>query len=359
MKNVIVTFVSVVVILTVLISCNPETTPDINPNYDLNLNFTDVTLDDLSRINFGEIKVGESSETVSGTIENTGDTVFKINSIIVDNTDDFTVSVSELPADLESGDSVSFSVTFNPSDNGTRDAAVTVSYETDAVNTMSFNLIGTGNYAPEAAFGITVSDTTEFTQIEGFYVKDVSGDYYTMENAGITYYIYYYDSDGGFWAISDSMDDNVYPHYGEEFAPLAAIGPLTDIVYYYPIERQFDSSTNRYWEEIIEGYRFNSPTMSFYTGVTRIMNQLIADYVYTDSDDDEEADTVIAWYISDSADGTYTLIDGETAASYNIQSSDVGKYIKAIVIPLDSKGYEGEPVSSDPYYIETLIPLVT
>jgi len=48
-----------------------------------------------------------------------------------------------------------------------------------------------------------------------------------------------------------------------------------------------------------------------------------------------EKGTTIQWYIADNAEGPWTAIEGATDKSYTIKATDIYKYVKVEVIPMD------------------------
>ncbi|MFU1796399.1 S-layer homology domain-containing protein [Paenibacillus azoreducens] len=74
---------------------------------------------------------------------------------------------------------------------------------------------------------------------------------------------------------------------------------------------------------------------------------LTGNYTFTDEDQEQtEGNSLYQWYSSDTPDGTYTAIDGETKTSLVLGDEDVGKYFKFAVTPVDMWGLNGEQVMS-------------
>jgi len=76
--------------------------------------------------NFGSVDIGQTSQSLSFTVTSTGDEPFTINSINISGTheNDFTLSATDLPWTLNTGDFETFSVTFTPSYAGLKTADV-------------------------------------------------------------------------------------------------------------------------------------------------------------------------------------------------------------------------------------------
>lgn len=73
-------------------------------------------------------------------------------------------------------------------------------------------------------------------------------------------------------------------------------------------------------------------------------------YTYHDDNGDPEEGTTYQWYVSED-DVTYSKIDGATALSYTPNGSQIGKYIKLGVTPINQFA-EGEEVLSDSVEIQ-------
>ncbi len=72
-------------------------------------------------------------------------------------------------------------------------------------------------------------------------------------------------------------------------------------------------------------------------------------YTYYDANGDEEGVSTFRWLISDSKDGGFEPIEGETSDTYTICESDVDKYVVFEVTPVSKEyPYEGSPRQSEP-----------
>ncbi|MEQ9423769.1 MAG: Ig-like domain-containing protein [Cyclobacteriaceae bacterium] len=72
------------------------------------------------------------------------------------------------------------------------------------------------------------------------------------------------------------------------------------------------------------------------SGTFTVGQTLMADYTFTDSDEDTEAGSTIQWYRSDDNAGTNkTSISGATFSTYKLALGDLNKYISFIVTPND------------------------
>lgn len=65
--------------------------------------------------------------------------------------------------------------------------------------------------------------------------------------------------------------------------------------------------------------------------------EITADYDFVDANiDDQEGASIYTWYRSDSENGTYIPIDGQTSLKYTITEEDIGKFIKFSVKPVSN-----------------------
>ena len=66
-------------------------------------------------------------------------------------------------------------------------------------------------------------------------------------------------------------------------------------------------------------------------------NTLTGDYVLSDSDNDKEGNSTYLWYRGNNIDGSDKVSIGITTKTYNILSTDVGKYLFFQVTPYDDE----------------------
>ena len=86
------------------------------------------------------------------------------------------------------------------------------------------------------------------------------------------------------------------------------------------------------------------------TGSVQVNKIIQGSYTYSDQSE-EEGDTTYQWLVSDTQNGTYTPISGETETSYTPGGNMIGKYIKFRVLPKDILGTSGEAKDSVPVQI--------
>lgn len=83
------------------------------------------------------------------------------------------------------------------------------------------------------------------------------------------------------------------------------------------------------------------------SGSNRTNGILTVDYTFSDPDGDEEGVTEITWYMSDKADGDYTLISGKQGKELKVLKNYEGMFVRCEVKPYDENGVYGEPVTSN------------
>lgn len=368
MKRLPVIYILLIVSLSVFWSCDPNASnADISDI--MTLSVSEITLDESAKTaDFGTVMVGKAS-TAEVTVKNTSSASITIKSISNDNTSDFTVESDITPFTIEPDAEAGFSVAFTPSTNGSLTASVTITLDTEGLSE-NITLKGSGNYAPSAVFGITVSGAETYTGINGFYTKETDSyisdngivedddrPLYKMTSNGIDYFLYYFDSgDGYYWGINDVELVFEDPYYEEDPAEGALAYIYTEPVnsYYPPEEDPYGESLwmENYYEEGIEDY-----TITVKTGVTRTDTILSANYKFVDPDNDTEETSTYQWYnytpevADDPVNGDYEAILGATSKTYDIGAPLETTYFKVSVTPVDSNGFKGSETTSDPYSI--------
>lgn len=89
-------------------------------------------------------------------------------------------------------------------------------------------------------------------------------------------------------------------------------------------------------------------------GAGVVGSTVLADYTYSDAENDADTSSVVEWYMSGSETGNFKKIDGLSGKNITVPAYCAGSYIKAVVTPVDSKGLAGESKASAPLYIEYL-----
>ncbi len=326
------------------------------PIYSIAVQFEDnVSFDKESKtLQFGLVKAESGENTVAGEITNSGNTPLTLNELLLENTIHYKLGPLTLPLRLKSGESIKFSITFNPQDSGTQGTTLTINYTSDRAESEQISLIGEGNYAPSAQFGIEVSGATNYPGVNGFYLKQESTHnlhpLYKKSDSP-DYYIYFFSPDGNFWGIDTTFNED-YPWYDGELAqvhgPLCYIGSLDGSGLYPP---EFEEQSSSKW---VENYT-STPQITVKTGITRdtVAGVLRANYRYNDPEGDKESETTFKWYKSDTVDGVYTEIAGATTNEYILDPTvDNDKYFKLEITVTDDRGMTGDSVTSDPYYVE-------
>jgi len=85
------------------------------------------------------------------------------------------------------------------------------------------------------------------------------------------------------------------------------------------------------------------------SGDNVVNGELTVNYTYMASiSGAAEGNSIIKWYVSDTQNGTYTVINGAGGKIFVPTAQHKNKYIKAEVTPVDVNGAEGVPVQSGP-----------
>jgi hypothetical protein len=93
--------------------------------------------------NFGQVIVGESSDTKIFTISNTGNATLIVSAIDLNESADFYIKTPELPLNILAGESNTFSVNLIPASPGAKSATVSISHNaSDDPDTISLSGIG-------------------------------------------------------------------------------------------------------------------------------------------------------------------------------------------------------------------------
>jgi hypothetical protein len=128
----------------VIISGSVSTVPEINVKQNSTNYLTGSTFE------MGNVAVGSSSNSVSFTIENLGNTNLLLTglpkiSISGTNTSEFAVDESVTSGTVGASGSTTFNLTFTPASKGTKNAAITISNNDSDEGSYTINLTGTGN----------------------------------------------------------------------------------------------------------------------------------------------------------------------------------------------------------------------
>ena len=90
-------------------------------------------------------------------------------------------------------------------------------------------------------------------------------------------------------------------------------------------------------------------------GKAMVGSAITAAYNFIDPDGDVEGKSLFQWYISDTSDGTFAPIDGETLDRMVPTSQQLDQFLLFEVTPVDEYGLAGEPVRSNPVQVEAAI----
>ncbi len=95
---------------------------------------------------FGTVKIGETSDTVTFTIKNTGTDDLFINSVILGdlNADEFNLYTTGMLSTLTPGSGTTFSVSFSPEANGSKKGSITINTNDPVTPSFVFRVKGRG-----------------------------------------------------------------------------------------------------------------------------------------------------------------------------------------------------------------------
>ena len=83
------------------------------------------------------------------------------------------------------------------------------------------------------------------------------------------------------------------------------------------------------------------------TGDVYIGGKLTAEYTFEDKNYNKEGETILKWLVSDTENGTYSVVSGQTETTFELTKEYENKYIKFSVTPVsDTEPYEGDEVLS-------------
>jgi len=332
-----------------------EPLPDPVPPGDLVilLTVTETAFDPGTEIlDFGMRQIGGTEGTLSGSVGNQGEETVSITALDLGDTVNYSLTVSEVPLELEPGAAADFTLAFAPAASGDKDTTLDITFDDADETTITVNITGEGNAAPAVVFGIDVSGAPNYTEVNGFYIED--GTYSSKpkykKNGTPDLYVYGYiygDSNETVWAINDTYIT------GTPTLPLYPTGPRCYIDTTkdrpYPPERAVADEMD--W---VENSSAEPPVITLKTGITRSANNtLMSNHHYSDEEGDAETGTTYRWFQSTTGfDGTYQLLAGTDSSRSITYEDDDGTHYKLEVTPVDANGYAGTPVISDPHFVE-------
>ncbi len=187
---------------------------------------------------------------------------------------------------------------------------------------VDIEIIAGSNVAPKAynvtasgtvAAGNTVSGSYDFYQVEG------------KGNASTVKWMYSDDPDGTYYDIpgATSADYVVDTAYADKYLKFAVTPITTD---------------GLVGAEIVSGYvtKARAPFADNVTvsGSFNIGETITADYDYHDDNADAEGTSLYKWYVSDTQNGIYTLLEGESSEILTFTEMHKDKYFKFSVTPV-------------------------
>ncbi len=88
-------------------------------------------------------------------------------------------------------------------------------------------------------------------------------------------------------------------------------------------------------------------------------NVLTGSYEFSDANDDEEGNSVSAWYVSETGEeGSFSAIPGENEKTLSLGAEDDGKYYQYGITPFDTTGRDGEEARSEAFHFEYQEPII-
>lgn len=96
------------------------------------------------------------------------------------------------------------------------------------------------------------------------------------------------------------------------------------------------------------------PALTFHycngiTGNNRVSSVLQAAYTYSDPADVPEGTNTFQWLRGDTLTEVTNIITSANAVSYTLTTQDLNKYIKVVIVPVNTSGTSGNPVTSDAF----------
>ncbi|MBN1550904.1 choice-of-anchor D domain-containing protein, partial [bacterium] len=168
---------------------------------------------------FGSLNVSSGTRTRTFTIHNYGSAALTLTgtspyvSISGTNSADFSITTPPAAVSIATGDSTTFTVAFDPSASGTRNAALSIANNDDDENPYHFNIQGEG-ITPR---NLLVSGIITPADADGTYVhQGILYEYQYWKHATLDYYIYNDDFEGTrYWDLDTDTDDAASLFYSQ------------------------------------------------------------------------------------------------------------------------------------------------
>ena len=195
---------------------------------------------------------------------------------------------------------------------------------------------------------------TSSSSAEVNHISDPNKDgaiYLKVKKEGNTFTAYY-SLDGAEWTQLDGNHGASYdvPLTNYRVGVYAYGGSKNGTVMHEPKFYEFADFTLKEDGEEASTIAFASSNQAPIAGEAELTagdGEVTLDYTFTDPEGDEDTDSVIAWYVADSADGVYSRIEDAAGSALAITAETSGKWVKAVVAPADAEGHFGAPVVSD------------
>jgi hypothetical protein len=308
-------------------------------------------------VNFGLANPDGAPVVLAGTLENLLGRDVTVESAEVDG-DSFSVDTPALPVTIAKDESVGVSLSFAPKGSGEKTGTLTIVFAGQN-EPFVLNLTGEGNYPPVAYAAVTVTGT-EPRPYHGTYIRSGTKTEYLLPNPGLgvpetylspsyvlpgtVYTIWAAATDGRMgWVIDDDFvyDGGVNTaYYGYEYSPYALVAPSGDESHFW-LPKTGDANGTTVVGEI------DAPNGDYAASGQTIS----AHYLYSDAENDPKGVATFQWLISDSMNGPFTAIDGETGAELIVGASMNmdEKYLAVEVTPVAESGITtGEPAFLGP-----------
>lgn len=213
----------------------------------------------------------------------------------------------------------------------------------DNVNELSEDVIGDWAALAEEMYGMDV-DAMEMT-----YEEWVNYQYCTAIQLQK---LFYSDPNYGEVPQDISITDDLIILEGEgDYDGGELIAVFED--YYVPMGLYLYVNTiGNYFQDIETGEIYAMPSKNVVilpaiTGTASIEGNLMVGSELTAqiSNLPENVSVTYQWQVGDSAEGTFTNIDGATEESYLLTSAEAGKYIRVVITPQEDTGYAGSIIA--------------
>ena len=292
-------------------------------------------------IDFGMVEAESGTKQLSVTMTNTGTEAVTVSEALLSDTTNYTITTETLPLTIEPGTETTVTGDFHPQTSGTIEATISVT-AAGITEPLTISLTGSGNYPPEVVSGYMVLDDGE-ADVSGFFTQIGEKNAKPMykRTTGEDMYLYYVSDptpgtsiiaralqdEGQGWIVNSSPDITIYSGLMNGYGPDAETPEGTQNDGWNSPVLEVKAETKPYIVDEDPG---------LYVGDT-----LTVYYGYSDKDGDLEGDTSYQWYRRYVEATEWTVINGATNKTYQLQGepfADINCYIKCSVTPKASSG---------------------